>query len=58
MFIIYKLEIGQREFLFQKLCQFFLDGFSPMAYQDDKFVNCPCYAPTRNLKIVALEFGF
>ena len=58
MFVIYELEIGQRELLFQKFCQLFLDGLSPMSHQDDKFVNCPRYATTRNLKIVAFEFGF
>ena len=56
--IIYKLEIGQRELLFNQRSQFFLNRSGPLADEYNKLVNIPCHPSTRHLSVVTLEFCF
>ena len=56
MLIVHKLKVGQGEGFFNQFCQFVLDGFRPMANEDDELVDGPSHTASWYLSIVALEF--
>lgn len=56
--VVNKLEIRERKLFLNHGCQFIWYRFCPMAYQDNEFVNVPCYATSWNLCIIALELCF
>lgn len=57
VFVVYELEVRQREFIFKQLCQLVLYGLSPLANQHDKLIDGPCDTTARHLRIIALELS-
>lgn len=58
MLIIDEFKIRQRELLLEKLSQLFLNGFCPSSYENNKFINVPCYSSSWYLCVVAFKFCF
>ena len=57
MGIVYELEIWQGEFLLYQRCQLFLYRFCPSTNKDDELIDVPCHPATRDLCVIAFEFG-
>ena len=52
MDIINKFEIRKSKLFFYHLCQFSFNGLSPLADEDNEFIDIPCHTPSWYLGIV------